>query len=274
MARGQRDGNHRVLRAVLGIDRAGETDAVAPVYAGPPAAVGDRIAEHGYRKGMPAQPLRGRLQNIGLGVVRHGGHRLRLLPRRRKGVLAVVARHADLPFRLLVTSFEVVVADRPVLDRRARERTVRRSQLEILRHEAPGHGAVDRGSAADARGDVVVGPVAGQNDARRAVRFDHDPAIAPIVGPVAVAQDRCALRDQLIVAVFFVGNPSSALEEHDGKPGHGQLFGDHAAAGPRPHHDRVDMSICHPSAPLEVTACRRLDPDSDPARADRPVPAS
>ncbi len=259
VARGQGHGYHRVLRAVFGISRASETDAIDAMHARRPAVVGDGIAEHGYREGVPAQPLRGRRQDLGLGVVGESGHGPRLLARRRKRIRAIVARDADLPFRLLVARFEIFVGDRPIFERRAFERTVGRSQLEVLRHETPGHGPVADGAAADARGDVVVGPVARQNHALRAAGLDNHPAIAAIIGPVAVAQDRSPLRHQLVVAMFLIGNPFAALEKNDGEPRHRQFLGNDAAAGPGPHHDRVDMPICHSCTPLRVTVCR-LDP--------------
>ncbi len=63
-------GNHRVLRAVLGVDFAGEPHAPAAPHARPAAIIGYAVAQHRNVERMPALAQRRRLQNFVFAVRR------------------------------------------------------------------------------------------------------------------------------------------------------------------------------------------------------------
>ena len=95
---GDRFGNDRIVRSAFCIHRTSKPHAGAHSDAGAATAIGDRIAQHGYGKGMPAEPPGRGVHHSGFLVVRKRRHWKRLVARRRKWILSIVPGHTNFPF--------------------------------------------------------------------------------------------------------------------------------------------------------------------------------
>ena len=191
VAGGQGSGDHGVVRAVLGVGRAGEPDALATAHAAGPAVAGLGVDEQRHRTGRQAEtrPHR-RRSTADLGVRRQRGHRVagRAVP-----LDAVGAGVAADPERVLgprVVRFEVVVGDRPVGQRAPVGHAVGAGHAEVGGQEPPRHALVHAGAAADGHGVVVpTGVVGALDDLPAPVGSDQHPRVADQrrAGVVAVA---------------------------------------------------------------------------------------
>ncbi len=186
------------------------------------------------------------LENLVLPRRRQGRHRqgLRLVAAER--VLRVVAAHPDLPFRLGVERLELVVAERPVLERAAFRSAVGRAHAEILRHVAPRHGAVAQRPAADARGVVRIRAIARVNDALASLQVDRDARVAFLrLRAEGVAEERGALVAKVVLAAVPRGIPAALFEQHHLQSGGREFLRRDASAGAGPDDDGVYLGIDH-----------------------------
>ncbi len=174
-------------------------------------------------------------------VVGEGGHGEGLLARAAEGVVGVVAGHADLIFRLFVKRLQIVVADRPVLQRGILDLAVSGAEAEILRHKAPGHGAVAHRAPADAAGVVIVVSFAGKDNAGGTVGIDNDAAIAPVVGTKGIAESGGALGTEFVVVVLIVTRPVAALQQDDAQTRQRQFLGHDPAPGAGTDDDGINF---------------------------------
>ena len=166
-------------------------------------------------------------------------HGKRLAARSLENVGGVVAGNADFPFGLFVVRLEILVADRPIVQRAAGHRAVGRAHAKVFFHETPRHGAVTERAAAHARGVVAVLAIARQNDLLVAIGSNDHAGIALVVGPEGAAQSGGALVAQIVLAAIERGVPFAAFEQRYGQTGVGELLGDNAAARARSNHDSV-----------------------------------
>ena len=136
------DGNYGVLRAILGVDFAGESAAPAAAHARAAAVVGHAVAQHRQVEGMQTEAFGGGLENAEFAIRRERRHGEIAAARAVKGRAGVIAGDADFVFGLVVEGLEVVVGDGPVFERTAGGSAVGRAHFEVLRHVAPGLRAI------------------------------------------------------------------------------------------------------------------------------------
>jgi hypothetical protein len=103
------NGNHGVLRSVLGIHFAGESAAPAAAHAGAAAVVGNAVAGHGNVEGMQAKAFCRRLQDSKFAPRRHGRHGQRTPARAMKWCRGIIAGDTDFVFSLLIERLQIVV---------------------------------------------------------------------------------------------------------------------------------------------------------------------
>ena len=137
-AGGQSGGNHGVLRAVFGVDFAGEAHAPSAPHARPAAVVRHAVAQHRNVERMPALAQRGRFQDFVFAIGRERRHRQAAAARRVERIGRHVAGYAHLPLGFFVERFQVVVNDRPIVQRASRRASVEGLHAEVLRHVPPG----------------------------------------------------------------------------------------------------------------------------------------
>ncbi len=188
--RGHGPGQQR-HRVALGVDGAAEEGAEAAVVAGRPPVVGDAVGRRRRLVGVQADLLGGGRRQHGAVHRRPGGHRVGAGPPGGERVGALAARDADGPLDLGVVRLELVVVERPVVDRGALLRAVGGEEPEVLLPEAR-HLAVGVGPAApDRRRDGVhLADVRVLALVRRAA---EGPRLDERVGPEEVARDELDL---------------------------------------------------------------------------------
>lgn len=189
---------------------------------------------------MQSQPLRRGLQNRELPIRRQRGHGQGPLPwtvQRRAGV---VARDANLVFRLVVRRLQIVIGDRPILERRPGRHAVRGAHPKILRQEAPGHGTVRERPASNACCVVLIAAIAGQNGRRFSAGAHPHPRIALFLRTKRIAQHRRSLVAEIVLAAVIRGVPPAALQKSHAESGSRQFLCDDTAGCAGAHHNSVD----------------------------------
>jgi len=193
---------------------------------------------------MKTESLRRRLENLVFASRRKRWHGQRSLPRCTENVVGVVAGDSDLPLCLFVVGLEILIGDGPVVQRAAFHGAVGGAQVKILFYEAPCHGSVAEGTAADAGGVVAVGPVSGRNNVVMPGGINVNTRIA-IVGTEGISQHAGALVAQVVFALIEGRELFATLEENDAQSSLGKFFGDDAASGAATYDHRVDMFQRH-----------------------------
>ena len=113
------DGDYGVLRAVFGVDFAGESAAPATAHAGAAAVVGNAVAQHGQMEGMQAEALCRGFENAKFAIGRKRRHREIAAARAVEGRAGIIAGDADFVFGLVVEGLKVVIGNGPVFKRTA-----------------------------------------------------------------------------------------------------------------------------------------------------------
>ena len=169
----------------------------------------------------------------------------RTAARRLEWVGRDIAGDADFDFRLFVKWFEVVVGDRPILERAPGRHAVEGFHPEILGHVAPGHGTVADRSAAHTRGVVVVSAIRRPDDLFTTFWVHEHTRFFFFVRTTTWTQDRGALVAQIVLAVLVRRDPAAAFEQNHVQARFRQFLGHHPAAGARANHHHVDMFQAH-----------------------------
>ncbi len=234
------DGDYGVLRAVFGVDFAGESAAPAAAHAGAAAVVRNAVAQHGEMEGMQAEALCRRLEDAEFAIRRQRRHGKIAAARAVKGRAGVVAGDADFVFGLVVEGLKVVVGDGPVFKRTAGGSAVGGAHSEVLRHVAPGLRAVAQGSAADAGCVVLIGAFAGKDGVGSSLPVDPDTGIALVFGTEGVAEKGGALVAEIVFAAVGGSVPLAALKQDDAEAGGGKFLGNDAASCASADDDCVD----------------------------------
>ena len=139
----------------LGVDGTAEERAEAAVVAGRAPVVGDAVGRRRRLVGVEPDLLRRSRREHGAVHGRPGRHRVGARPPGRERVGPLASGHADGPLDFGVVRLELVVVDRPVVDRGVLLRAIGREEPEVLLPEA-GHLAVGvRPATADRGGDRV-----------------------------------------------------------------------------------------------------------------------
>ena len=240
-------------RVALGVDRAAEERAEAAVVASRAAVVGDAVG--GRRRLVGVEPDLLRRRGRQHGAV-HGRPRRHRIGARAPGCERVgpgASGHADGPLHLGVVRLELVVVERPVVDRRLLLRPVGGAEPEVLlpeaRHLAVGvrPATTDRGGDGVDLADVYVLPLVGR--APEGARLDEG------IGPEEVAGDELDLVVGVVarglrrvVAVEEVVTP--LLHDHHRPAGAGQHLGRGRAARSGPDDHRVGGHGCDTWASL------------------------
>src|SRR5262249_49311379 len=112
---------------------------------------------------------------------------------------------------LFIVRFEFVVADGPVFKRAAGHLAVGGPHAEVLFKEAPRHGSVTEGAAADACSVVGVARIAGVEYVLASLIYQY-PRVALLCRTETVAQHGRALIVQVVFAAVGCGIPFAALE--------------------------------------------------------------
>src|ERR1035438_5279393 len=123
---------------------------------------------------MPAESFgRGR-KHARFPIERQRRHRIWFLARALEWISARLPGYTDLPLSFGIERLQILISERPILQRTAFGGAVHRTHSEITLHVAPGHGAVAEGSASNAGRDVVVRSFAGQHFLEAAVRRSEE----------------------------------------------------------------------------------------------------
>src|ERR1039457_7287707 len=110
---------------------------------------------------MPADSLgRGR-KHASLEIERQWRHRIWFLARTLEWICARLPGYTDLPLSFGIERLQILISERPILQRAAFGGAVHGTHSEIALHVAPRHSAVAEGSASNAGRDVVVRSFAG-----------------------------------------------------------------------------------------------------------------
>ena len=237
----------------LGVDGAAEERAEAAVVAGRAAVVGDAVGRRRRLVGVEPDLLRRRRRQHGAVHGRPRRHRVRARPPGRERVGALASRHADGPLHLGVVRLELVVVDRPVVDRRVLLRPVGGEESEVLLTEARHLAVGVRPATTDGGGDGVhladvrVLPVVGR--APECARLDER------IGPEEVAGDELDLVVGVVAGglrrVVGVEQMVAPLLHDDHRPaGAGQHLGRRRTARSRPDDDGVGRHGSDTSASL------------------------
>jgi hypothetical protein len=140
------------------VDGAAEHLAGAAVQAAGPVPIGLRVDRCGQREGGVAERTGTLVEGQGGDAHGMGRIRIALVARRPKRIRGCVAGNAEVPLRLLVEGLEIRVAERPVGQIGAGNRTLVGEHRQLVGAEAPrprrpvGHGP------AHALGDGVPAP--------------------------------------------------------------------------------------------------------------------
>ncbi len=242
-------GDQGVVRAVLGVGRAGEADAVLAADTGRPALVGLRVDQQRGRQGLPAERRRAPAQRPALTVGRQGRQGVAAVggPAARGGV--AVTGDADLALGALVVGNEIVVAERPVGQRTARRDAVLAGHAEVRGQEAPRLGAVDDRAAADPGGDVVVAALVRPAQVGPALPVHQHARVAVERRAGVVAVLREAVVAQVVAPLPRERVPAAPFEQQDALPRLGEDARRHPAARARADDDDVVVRHAAPLAP-------------------------
>jgi hypothetical protein len=225
-------GQQRVVRAVLGIGRAGEADAVPAADTRGAAAARHRVDQQRRCPRRPAERVGARLEPVTFCAHRERGHRIAALPRPLHTVRRRVAGHPDLPLGAVVERLELVVGDRPVGERRGLGHAEGGRQTEVVGLQPPRHALVDARATADGHGDVVppTVPRVAHDGSVEHPRLRVWPRVVTVLEQAVVAH---------VIDVGVVGEQLSAVDGQHASAVRGEDRRRDAATGTGAHDDHV-----------------------------------
>jgi hypothetical protein len=188
---------------------------------------------------MEAEALRGGLEYLVFAGRRERGHGERLGARALEGIVADIAGDADFVLGFFIEGRKVVVADGPIVERAARESTVRGAHAEIFGLVAPSHGAIGERAATDTSGVVTVAAFTGKDNVAAAIQIQVDTRVTFVIGAGIIAEDGSTLVTKIVLAAIVGGVPAAALNKSDVEARFAEFLGDNSAPGSGSDHDDI-----------------------------------
>ena len=230
-ARCQRARQSHGNRRSLGIHRAAEHDAHAAVGAAGAVPVGPAVDGEGNGKGRVAELADGAVEHAAAAARRMGWIGVALARMRR--VMHRAARHAVGRLRLVVPGRHLDGVDRPIGQAGARRRSVLAQGLELVRPQAPGHGAPVHIAAADAL------PEHGEAPRHGGLAFALAQGFPEVRREPGAADD---VRQFVVGHEVGLAQARPALQGHHRHAGAGEFVDHDAAAGAGTDHADIEQA--------------------------------